>query len=161
VASTAERTGRRQVTLPALHRDPVLLAATLWTALATALFVVLDGRTSRQVQVYWSFQPPVDALFAYSSWRVHRMATGAIRRFWIILAAVASLFLLGDVYQAILTYREPRGWSTGGGAVQTSMLAAGLGVVIVAMLVHPHPGRTGRTGWPSGSTRPPCWSAAP
>ena len=144
MASTAERKRRWQVDLPALRRDRVLLGAALWTLLAIVLFGVLDGRTSRQVQVYWSFQPPVDALLAYSSWRVHRMATGAIRRFWLILAAAGTLFFSGDCFQTIMTYRQPGGWSTSGGVVQMGCLGLGVGVIVVAMLVHPHPGRTRR-----------------
>ena len=129
---------------PLLVRDPVLLLAVAWTLLAAVLFFVFSGHTTRQVQIYWTFQPPVDALLAYSSWRVHRIATGAIRRFWFVLAMVGTLFLSGDVYQAVLTLVQPGKWSTGGGAVQTGCLAIGLGFVLVMMLSHPHPGRTGR-----------------
>ena len=56
--------------------------ATAWTLLGIALFFVLQGHSDTQVDVYWTFQVPLDALLAYSSWRVFRIATGAIRRFW-------------------------------------------------------------------------------
>jgi len=44
----------------------------------------------------------------------------------------------------VLTFVEPGAWSTNGGLVQSTCFAIGLLVVVIAMLVHPHPSRTGR-----------------
>jgi diguanylate cyclase (GGDEF)-like protein len=116
----------------------------LFTVVTCVLFFVLAGRTSRQVQIYWLGQVPADLVLAYCSWRVFRLASGAVRRFWRVLAAVGALFVCGDTFQATLTLLQPGEWSTNGGPVQTTCFAVGLGTIVVAMLVHPHPGRTGR-----------------
>jgi diguanylate cyclase (GGDEF)-like protein len=134
---------------PSLLRDPLLIGATAWTVLAAALFVALAGNTATdtlwQVRTFWFFQLPLDALLAYSSWRVFRIATGATRRFWRILASVASLFLFGDSFQTLLTFvSKPGTWSTTGGIVQSACFTLGLIAIVLAMLVHPHPGRSGR-----------------
>jgi len=139
----------RQRQWPSLCRDPLLIGSVVWTLVAAILFVALAGasesNTLWQVRTFWLFQPPLDALLAYSSWRVFRIATGATRRFWRILAGVGSLFLCGDVFQTAQTFLSPPGtWSTTGGIVQSGCFASGLLVIVVAMLVHPHPGRSGR-----------------
>ncbi len=126
------------------RRDPVLLAMVAWTLLATLLFVVLAGHTPWQVRVFWTFQPPLDALLAYFAWRSSRLATGAVRRFWLVLTAAGAMFAVGDTYQSVLTFTDPLRQSTTGGAVQTAFLGIGLVSVVLAMLVHPHPDRTGR-----------------
>jgi diguanylate cyclase (GGDEF)-like protein len=128
-----------------LRSDPLIGAAVAWMALAAVLFFSLDDVTVWQVRTFWAFQLPLDAMFAFCSWRVSRVATGPIRRFWRILTAVSSSFLLGDTFQTILTFVDKPGtWSTTGGAVQSTIFAGGLAVVVIAMLIHPHPGRTGR-----------------
>ncbi|GIF18145.1 diguanylate cyclase (GGDEF)-like protein [Actinoplanes tereljensis] len=131
---------------PELRRDPVLIAAISWTLLAAVLFFALAGHTDWQVRTFWTFQLPLDALLTFSSWQVYRFATGAIRRFWRVLTGVGALFLTGDTMQTIATFTSPPGtWSTTGGIVQSSCFAVGLVAVVLAMLLHPHPGRTGRT----------------
>jgi len=129
---------------PALRRDPILLFIVGWTALAAVLFFVLDGRVAWQVHTFWFGQLPLDALLCVGSWRVSRVATGPARRFWRVLTGVGALFTFGDTFQTVLTFLDPGRWSTGGGLVQSTCFATGLVVVVVAMLVHPHPSRTGR-----------------
>ena len=134
---------------PSLRRDVLIVASVAWTALATILFVALPGDTPMetlwQVRVFWFFQLPLDGLLAYSSWRVFRIATGTTRRFWRILASVASLFLVGDTFQTVLTLLSKPGiWSTTGGIVQSTCFTVGLVAIVLAMLFHPHPGRSGR-----------------
>jgi diguanylate cyclase len=130
--------------LPPLRRDPVMVAAGLWTLLACVLLFVLDLHGDAQVRVFWWFQPPLDAVLAYSSWRVSRIATGTVRRFWLVLAVAGTMFTIGDSVQAVSTLTRPDAGSSAGGTVQTVCFAVGLGSVVVAMLVHPHPGRSGR-----------------
>jgi diguanylate cyclase (GGDEF)-like protein len=129
---------------PMLRADRVLRASVLWTLLVAALFVVLSGSTQWQVRAFWLGRLPVDLMLAWSSWRVFKLATGAIRRFWAVLGAVGSLFLCGDTVQTALTLFGHGNWSTNGGAVQSTCFTVGLGVIVVAMLVHPHPSRSGR-----------------
>jgi diguanylate cyclase (GGDEF)-like protein len=130
---------------PAPRRDPALVGAVLWTALAAVLFFAFADREDWQVRTFWLFQLPLDGLLAYASWRVFRIATGPTRRFWGVLAVVGTLFLTGDTFQTVLVLVQPPGsWSTTGGIVQSTCFTVGLGAIIVAMLAHPQPGRTGR-----------------
>jgi len=129
---------------PALHRDRVLLGILLWTGLAGVLFFLLAGHTDWQIRVFWLAQPPLDAVLVTCAWRVCKIATGAVRRFWLVLVAFGGLFLAGDSYQATLTFVGGQQSSTTGGYVQTACLIAAFGSVLVAMLVHPQPGRSGR-----------------
>jgi diguanylate cyclase (GGDEF)-like protein len=127
----------------------MLIGAVLWTALAAVLFCALAddsaASTDWQVRTFWFFQLPLDVLLAYSSWRVFRVATGPTRRFWGILCGVGILFLAGDSFQTVLTFVMRSGtWSTTGGVIQSSCFTVGLTVIVIAMLVHPHPGRSGR-----------------
>ncbi|SNY66460.1 GGDEF domain-containing protein [Paractinoplanes atraurantiacus] len=126
-----------------LRRDPLLRAYLGWTALACVLFLVLDGNTSGQVRAFWAFQPPLDLALAICSWRVARLVTGPIRRFWRVMATVGALFTIGDTWQAVSTW-FPGDWSSTGGTVQTVCFGVGLTAVVTAMLLHPQPGRTGR-----------------
>jgi len=129
---------------PLLRADRVLRASVLWTALIAALFVVLPDRTEWQVRAYWIGQLPLDLMLAWSSWKVFKLATGALRRFWGVLGVVGSLFLCGDTFQSALVFLGDGHWSTNGGIVQSTCFTIGLGAVVVAMLVHPHPERSGR-----------------
>ncbi len=129
---------------PLLRADRVLRASVLWTVLIAALFVVLPDRTEWQVRAYWIGQLPLDLMLAWSSWKVFKLATGALRRFWGVLGAVGSLFLCGDTFQTALVFVGDGKWSTNGGIVQSTCFTIGLGAVVVAMLVHPHPERSGR-----------------
>jgi diguanylate cyclase (GGDEF)-like protein len=104
----------------------------------------LAGQENRQVRAFWLFQPPLDVLLAYSSWRVCRKATGALRRFWRVLAAAGTLFTVGDTTQTVLAFHRHGQWATAGGTVQGACFAVGMGAIIVAMLLHPFPGRSGR-----------------
>jgi diguanylate cyclase (GGDEF)-like protein len=126
-------------------RDPLMSAAVLWTGLAALFFYLLAASTDWQVRAFWAFQLPLDALLVYSSWRVVRIASGPIRRFWRVLTAVSTCFLLGDTFQTGLTLvSRPGTWSTTGGVVQSTCFTVGLGAIVVAMLLHPQPGRSGR-----------------
>jgi diguanylate cyclase (GGDEF)-like protein len=128
----------------AFHRDPLLVAATLWTVLAVGLFFLFHRDSNASVQTYWAFQPPLDLLIVYSSWRVCRIATGPTRRFWRILTGAGVLFVFGDTVQTSIALLGHDQWSTNAGAVQSVCFAAGTGTLIVGMMIHPHPGRTGR-----------------
>jgi diguanylate cyclase (GGDEF)-like protein len=128
----------------AICRDRVLLAGGAWTLLAAILFVALAPDPDSMVRVFWLFQPALDLILALCSWRVHRLATGPIRRFWLVMAGVGTLFTLGDSYQAAFTLAHPGRSSTTGGSIQTACFSIGLLAVVVAMLVYPHPNRTGR-----------------
>ncbi|MFG1992882.1 diguanylate cyclase domain-containing protein [Actinoplanes sp. NPDC048988] len=137
-----------------LRRDPLLRAYAGWTALALVLFLLLEGRTGWQVRVFWAFQPPLDLALVLCSWRVAQLATGPIRRFWRVMVVVGALFVVGDTWQAVSTWR-PGAWSTTGGTVQTVCFGVGLTAVVTAMLRHPQPGRTGRerlTFWLDAAT---------
>jgi diguanylate cyclase (GGDEF)-like protein len=129
---------------PGLHRDPLLIGATLWTLLATVLFFAFHRDPNAQVRIFWVFQPPLDLLFTYSAWRVCGIATGPIRQFWRILATVGTLFTIGDSAQTINALLAKHQWSTSAGPVQSICFAAGVGLMTVGMLIHPHPGRTRR-----------------
>ncbi|WP_045742184.1 GGDEF domain-containing protein [Actinoplanes rectilineatus] len=122
----------------------VLLVAVAWTLLAGALFVQFAGVPDRQVTVFWTFQPPLDALLLWSSWRVTRASAGVVRRFWRSMTMAAALFLTGDTVQAVQSLRTPGEWSTAAGGVQSLCFLTGLGLVIVTMLIHPQAGQTGR-----------------
>nr|WP_296076525.1 GGDEF domain-containing protein [uncultured Actinoplanes sp.] len=127
-----------------LGRDPILLAMLGWTLLAAVLFAALFEHDGWPVKLFWTFQPPLDFFLAFCSWRVYRLATGAIRRFWLVLTAVGVVFTTGDTIQAVLAVLDPAHTSTTGGTAQTACFATGLVAVVTAMLVHPHPDRTGR-----------------
>jgi diguanylate cyclase (GGDEF)-like protein len=129
---------------PVFHRDPLLIAATLWSVLATVLFFAFHQDSNSQVGVYWAFQPPLDVLLAYSAWQVSRIATGPTRRFWRILAGAGALFTFGDSVQAVLALSGHDQWSTSAGTVQSTCFAVGEAVLIIGMMLHPHPGRTKR-----------------
>ncbi|MEU4694076.1 GGDEF domain-containing protein [Actinoplanes sp. NPDC023714] len=142
--STKAAERRREIIAPALRQDPLLTAAGWWTILAVILLFTLSGHTDAQVRIYWAFQVPLDLLLAYSSWRVSRVATGPIRRFWRVLTACGVLFVVGDTTQTLTVLLGGTGGLTNGGAVQSTCFAAGLGILILAMLAHPHPSRSGR-----------------
>jgi diguanylate cyclase (GGDEF)-like protein len=129
---------------PALRRDPVLIGMALWTLLAVVLFGALAGRTDDQVRVFWILQVPLDVVLMLCSWRIQRIATGAVRRFWRVMTGVGALFLVGDNCQTALTLAHPGAASTAGGPAQTACLAIGLAAMVLAMLLHPHSGRSGR-----------------
>jgi diguanylate cyclase len=131
-------------TVRRLSLDPVLVGSVLWAALGCILFFVAADDSATQVQAFWVFQPPLDAVLAWCSWRVYRIATGVIRRFWLVLTVVGTLFLVGDIQQAVLTLLDPAGKSTTGETVQTACVVLGLAAIVVNMLIHPHPGRSGR-----------------
>ncbi|MBB2949217.1 diguanylate cyclase (GGDEF)-like protein [Actinoplanes lutulentus] len=141
-SKAAER--RREIIAPALRHDPLLTAATWWTILAVILLFTLAGHTESQVRVFWAFQVPLDVLLAYSSWRVSRVATGPTRRFWRVLTLAGLLFVIGDTTQTITVLLNGGQGLTNGGTVQTACFGVGLAALIVAMLAHPHPQRSGR-----------------
>ncbi|MFI1988875.1 diguanylate cyclase domain-containing protein [Actinoplanes sp. NPDC020271] len=127
----------------AWRRDPAMLAAITWTVLAGVLLFSVDGANT-QVRLFWIFQPPLDLLLAWSSWQVFRVAKHPMRRFWRLMACGAVLFTIGDTVQAALSMTRQDQWSTGGGTVQSACFAVGLSLIIIGMLIHPHPNRTRR-----------------
>jgi diguanylate cyclase (GGDEF)-like protein len=127
-----------------IRRDPLLLIMLGWTLLAAVLFTALFSHAGWPVKLFWTFQPPLDFFLALCSWRVYRLATGAIRRFWLVMTAVGTIFTAGDTYQSVIAVLDPSHTSTTGGTVQTACFATGLAAIVIAMLVHPHPNRTGR-----------------
>ncbi|MBL7258712.1 GGDEF domain-containing protein [Paractinoplanes lichenicola] len=130
--------------LVALRRDPVIIGAALWALAGCVALFALAGQANRQVQVFWLLQAPMDLLMAYTSWRVFRLAAGAARRFWAVLAVAAGLWTVGDTAQAVIALRGHDQWSTVGGTVQSALFALGVIALIVVMLIHPMPGRTRR-----------------
>ncbi|WP_229070401.1 GGDEF domain-containing protein [Actinoplanes sp. DH11] len=135
---------RQEIIAPAIRHDPLLTAAGWWTILAVLLFFLLAGHVDAQIRIYWAFQVPLDLLLAYSSWRVSRVATGPIRRFWRVLTACGILFVIGDTTQTVTVLLGDTSGLTSGGTVQSTCFAVGLGMLILAMLAHPHPHRSGR-----------------
>jgi diguanylate cyclase (GGDEF)-like protein len=121
-----------------------MIAALLWSVAGVAMLFALSGHNDGQVRVFWLLQPPLDALLAYSSWRVCRMTTGALRRFWRILAFAGALFTVGDATQAVLAFHQHGERSTTGGVVQGACFGIGMGAVIIGMLLHPLPGQSRR-----------------
>ncbi|GID62556.1 hypothetical protein Acy02nite_04370 [Actinoplanes cyaneus] len=120
-----------------------MLAALAWTVLGAVLLFTVDGPNT-QVRLFWIFQPPLDLLLVWSSWRVFRVARHPIRRFWRLMGIGATLFLTGDLVQTVLAVTRGNQWSTAGGTVQSTCFAVGLALIIVGMLIHPHPHRTRR-----------------
>jgi diguanylate cyclase (GGDEF)-like protein len=127
-----------------IRHDPALAVASAWTLLGAVLFFVLHGHSDTQVNVFWAFQPPLDALLAYSAWRVFRIATGATRRFWRLLAIAGTLFTIGDTIQTVQSLWTPGQWTTAGGTIQSTLFAIGLSLIVIGMLIHPHSGRSGK-----------------
>ncbi|MEV6305551.1 GGDEF domain-containing protein [Actinoplanes sp. NPDC051861] len=127
-----------------IRRDPLLNSAAWLTGVAVLLLFVFSRSDNAQVQVFWAFQVPLDVLLAYSAWRVTRVATGPIRRFWRVLTISGSLFVIGDTTQAVTSMLSEGQWGTNGGTVQSTCFAVGLAMIVIAMLVHPHPHRSGR-----------------
>jgi diguanylate cyclase (GGDEF)-like protein len=127
-----------------IRHDPLLAVASAWTLLGIALLFVLQGHSDTQVNMYWLFQVPLDVLLAYSSWRVYRIATGAIRRFWRFMAIAGALFTTGDTVQVVTSFWERDQWNTGGGTVQSVCFTIGIALIVIGMLIHPHSGRSGK-----------------
>ncbi len=121
-----------------------MIAAVLWTLAGAGVLFAFSGHADAQVKAFWAFQPPLDALLAYSSWRVARIATGPFRRFWLVMAFGGGLFTIGDTAQACLALLGRDQWSTGGGSIQGACFAVGVLGMIIAMLIHPMPGRSRR-----------------
>ncbi|WP_324291267.1 GGDEF domain-containing protein [Paractinoplanes pyxinae] len=126
------------------RRDPVMIGAVLWTLAGCVALFALSGRSNAQVQAFWFFQPPLDALLALSSWQVARRATGALRRFWLVMTFVGALVAVGDTVQLVTALAGQNQWSTAGGPVQTICFTVAVAALIIAMLAHPMPGRTRR-----------------
>jgi diguanylate cyclase (GGDEF)-like protein len=122
----------------ALARDPVLLLLLAVPVVAAVLLYAFRADPTRQAQVYWAGQPPLDVTLAACAWRVHLLATGAVRRFWLVIAICASAFAIGDTYQTVLAFVHPAAPSTVGGPVQSTILGIGQIALIITMLLHPH-----------------------
>lgn len=127
-----------------LWRDWILRAMVAWALLAVVLWVGFDGHADWQARIFWTFQPPLDAALAFCSWRVSRLAAGAVRRFWRAMAFAGMLFTAGDASEVLLSWSTAGQISYTGGPVQTTAMGAGLAVSVMAMLVHPLPNRSGR-----------------
>ncbi|MFC7529630.1 diguanylate cyclase domain-containing protein [Actinoplanes sp. GCM10030250] len=141
--SSSRRGSRREIVTPVIRRDRLLTAACWWTAIGILLLFLIDD-TNTRVQAFWLFQVPLDVLLAYSSWRVARIATGPIRRFWRILTIAGCLFVVGDTTQTVTSFLGKDQGTTNGGVVQSICFAIGLTGIIVVMLIHPHPHRSAR-----------------
>ncbi|HEY0001071.1 MAG TPA: hypothetical protein VGB74_11505, partial [Actinoplanes sp.] len=128
MSGQSDRAGQWRRHSAALYRDPVLRGLLALTVLAGLLFAVQAGNTAGQLRVFWLLQPPTDLVLAICSWRLHRIATGAIRRFWLVAAGAGSLFTVGDTHQSALALLTPEKVSTSGDVVQTSCFAVGLGL---------------------------------
>jgi diguanylate cyclase (GGDEF)-like protein len=128
----------------ALAADPVLLLLLVAPVVVAGLLFAFRNDPARQAQVFWAGQPPLDFALAVCSWRVHKLAEGAVRRFWLVFSLGAGAFTVGDTVQAGLVFAHPAGQSTAGGTVQTVCLAAGQLAMIITMLAHPHATRSVR-----------------
>ena len=118
----------------ALRRDPVLIALSVVALVAFTLFALLDGDRSRQSQVFWCAQVPMDAALAYGAWRL-RALVPHYRRFWSAIAFAGSSFTVGDSFQAVHTLIFPAGASTSGGPVQSAFFAVGMSSNVLACLL--------------------------
>jgi diguanylate cyclase (GGDEF)-like protein len=125
-------------------RDPPLLALGLFTLFGCALLAVFGGAPTRQMQIFWAVQVPLDAALMAAAWRMRRMALGRLRRFWSMIAFAAAAFTTGDTLQLGHTVIAPGVPSVDGGATQTVFLGIGLTAVVVACLVFPQGLRTRR-----------------
>ncbi|WP_436536102.1 diguanylate cyclase domain-containing protein [Actinoplanes sp. HUAS TT8] len=143
MATPSER-ARQGCPVSAVLRDPVTIAAVLWALVGVVLLVLLDRHPDAEVRVFWSFQPPLDALVAYSAWQVAKVATGAIRRYWRVVTFAGLLLTIGDTTQTVIALTHHGQAGSAGGTVQGLCFGIGLGALIINMLLHPHPRRTRR-----------------
>ena len=127
-----------------LRRDPVLRALAGITLLGCALFFLLDGDPVRQVQIYWTFQVPLDAALAIGGWRLRRLAHERYRRFWSMISFAGVSFTVGDTYHCLEVLFSPGEPSLNGGTVQTVCFAVGMSSNVIACLIFPQGLRTAR-----------------
>ncbi|MGX6600739.1 putative bifunctional diguanylate cyclase/phosphodiesterase [Micromonosporaceae bacterium Da 78-11] len=123
--------------LDAIRRDPVLRVLVAVTLLGCALFFVLSGRSTHQVQTYWAFQVPLDAALSLGAWRMRRLAPAHFRRFWSIISFAGASFTVGDGYQFLHTLMSPGTASMTGGPVQTIFFTVGMSSNVIACLIFP------------------------
>jgi diguanylate cyclase len=129
--------------LRALRRDPVLLALVLVTLAASGLFAVFEGARTRQIQVYWLAQVPMDAALAYGAWRLRALARHYLR-FWTMIALSGGSFVLGDGFQSLHGLVVPGAAAVDGGTVQSAFFAIGMCCNTIACLIFPQGLKTAR-----------------
>ncbi|GAA1588979.1 putative bifunctional diguanylate cyclase/phosphodiesterase [Actinoplanes couchii] len=127
-----------------LRRDPVLRGLIGFTLLGCLLFFLLSGQPTRQIQVLWLAQVPLDAALALGGWRLRRLAHKRYRRFWSMIAFAGASFTLGDTYHALQVLIRPGEPSLAGGTVQTAFFAIGMSSNVIACLIFPQGLRTAR-----------------
>ncbi|MEU4625378.1 EAL domain-containing protein [Actinoplanes sp. NPDC023801] len=127
-----------------LRRDPVLRGLVGFFLLGCVLFFLFDGHATRQVQVYWLCQVPLDAALAYGGWRLRRLAHERYRRFWSMIGFAGASFTVGDTYQCMQVLVSPGEPSLTGGIVQTAMFAIGMSSNVIACLIFPQGLRAAR-----------------
>ncbi|GIE34578.1 hypothetical protein Ait01nite_076230 [Actinoplanes italicus] len=127
-----------------LRRDPVLRGLLGFFLLGCVLFVLFDGDSRRQAQVYWLFQVPLDAALAYGGWRLRGLAHERYRRFWSMIAFAGASFTVGDTYQCLQVLISSGEPSLTGGSVQTVLFAIGMSSNVIACLIFPQGLRTAR-----------------
>jgi diguanylate cyclase len=131
------------VELRGLRRDPVLIMLFALTLVAFALFGVFEGDRTRQTQVLWIAQVPMDAALAYGAWQLRDLIR-RYRRFWSAIAFAGASFTVGDGFQSIANLLNPAAASTNGGTVQSAFFTVGMSSNVLACLLFPHDLRTAR-----------------
>jgi diguanylate cyclase (GGDEF)-like protein/PAS domain S-box-containing protein len=113
--------------------DQVLIGLGVGTLLSCAWILVGPA----VVSVSWFVQIVLDVVFALGSYRVAGLVgPGPTRRFWRAMAIGGVFFTVADTFQLIYTLGDDSGVATNS-TVQTLLVAAGVGTVVLAMLTHP------------------------
>lgn len=119
--------------------EHILLAVVLGAVTLCTWFLLNNGGTNRQVQVFWLVQPPLDIVQFLLSVRVLRLIGPAspARRFWTTFALAGALFTVGDVAQTVIAFRRPGVAASFSGTAQSTFAILGVGAVVWAMLTYP------------------------
>ncbi|GAA0561726.1 bifunctional diguanylate cyclase/phosphodiesterase [Paractinoplanes ferrugineus] len=121
----------------------MLLALFAVTVAGFLLFGIFQGDRTRQIQVLWVAQVPMDAALAYGAWRLR--ALGALyRRFWSAIAFAGCSFTAGDSFQALSSLLAPERASTSGGTVQSAFFTIGMFSNVMACMLFPQGLKTAR-----------------
>ena len=128
----------------AAWRDRALVLMVLGYLAVSVWFVFGGAGMAAHVRVFWVVQPALDIAMAAFCWRVHEVATGPGRRFWLVLAVAGGLFACGDIFQTTLVMLDPEPTAVDGGTVQTVCIAVGIGAIVLSMLLYPQASQPGR-----------------
>jgi diguanylate cyclase (GGDEF)-like protein/PAS domain S-box-containing protein len=113
--------------------DPVLLGLVAVGVLLVPWFL----RNSDQRAASWALQTAIDAANTYFTFRTatHPAMSPAGRRFWWAAVIACAGCLIGDGYQTALLVIDPALTTISG--FQTTLVVAGMTIVVGAMLRHP------------------------